>query len=337
MSPAARARDPRLHSSRRYSAMPVSRRDLFTSPHLVTPRERCRIDSDLITTSAFADCVNRLKPEIEAVSGIDGIGDVSFFEIYTALAFTYFADEEVDFAVIEVGLGGALWTRPISLSPLVSVITQISLEHTTIFGNTHEAIAKEKAEIIKPNRPVVLAPQSAEAQSVFEVVAADRNAPISRVGRDVTWKHGTHDIHGQTFDVRTSNGILLRTSFCRYLGIHQAINAATAIACIDTIQASGYEISTSECIRRVEGGTFICPGVYSWLDAHPFILFDGAHSPASVEMLSRHNSDEVIHYEKLILIVGFMRDKDLRGIGADPMPYVGYSHRDRDAGQPSCS
>ena len=146
--------------------------------------------------------MNRLKPEIEAVSGIDGIGDVSFFEIYTALAFTYFADEGVDFAVVEVGLGGRLDATNI-VNPLVSVITQISLEHTTILGNTHEAIAKEKAEIIKPNRPVVLAPQSEEAQSVFEVVAADRNAPISLVGRDVTWEHGVHDIHGQTFDVRT--------------------------------------------------------------------------------------------------------------------------------------
>ena len=141
---------------------------LFTSPHLVTPRERCRIDSNLISAAAFADCVNRLTPEIEAVSGIDGIGDVSFFEIYTALAFTYFADQGVDFAVVEVGLGGRLDATNI-VNPLVSVITQISLEHTTILGNTHEAIAKEKAEIIKPNRPVVLAPQSEEAQSVLKL------------------------------------------------------------------------------------------------------------------------------------------------------------------------
>ena len=288
---------------------------LFTSPHLVTPRERCRIDSDLITTSAFADCVNRLKPEIEAVSGIDGIGDVSFFEIYTALAFTYFADEEVDFAVIEVGLGGRLDATNI-VSPLVSVITQISLEHTTILGNTHEAIAKEKAEIIKPNRPVVLAPQSAEAQSVFEVVAADRNAPISRVGRDVTWKHGTHDIHGQTFDVRTSTESY-SDLFLPLLGIHQAINAATAIACIDRIQASGYEISKASVYAGLKGVHL--PGRLQLVGRDPFILFDGAHSPASVEMLS-HTIREVIHYEKLILIVGFMRDKDLRGIGETLCP-----------------
>lgn len=283
---------------------------LFTSPHLVTPRERCRIDSNLISTGAFADCVNRLKPEIEAVSGIDGIGDVSFFEIYTALAFTYFADEGVDFAVVEVGLGGRLDATNI-VSPLVSVITQISLEHTTILGNTHEAIAKEKAEIIKPNRPVVLAPQSEEAQSVFEVVAADRNAPVSLVGRDVTWEHGTHDIHGQTFDVRTPNESYSDV-YLPLLGTHQAINAATAIACIDRIQDSGYGISA----ESVYGGLkdVRLPGRTQLVGRDPFILLDGAHSPASAKAL-RDTIHEVFRYEKLILIAGFMRDKDVRGIG----------------------
>ncbi len=283
---------------------------LFTSPHLVTPRERCRIDSNLISVAAFAYCVNRLTPEIEAVSGIDGIGDVSFFEIYTALAFTYFADQGVDFAVIEVGLGGRLDATNI-VNPLVSVITPISLEHTTILGNTHEAIAKEKAEIIKPNRPVVLAPQSEEAQSVFEVVAADRNAPISLVGRDVTWEHGVHDIHGQTFDVRTPKESY-PDLFLPLLGVHQAINAATAIACIDRIQASGYEISTAGVYGGLKEARL--PGRLQLVGGAPAILLDGAHSPASVEMLCG-TIGEVFHYEKLILIVGFMRDKDLRGIG----------------------
>ena len=288
---------------------------LFTSPHLVSPRERCRIDSEPISTSAFADCVNRLKPEIEAVSGIDGIGDVSFFEIYTALAFTYFADERVDFAVVEVGLGGRLDATNI-VSPLVSVITQISLEHTTILGNTHEAIAKEKAEIIKPNRPVVLAPQSEEAQSVFEVVAADRNAPVSLVGRDVTWKRGTHDIHGQTFDVRTQSESYSNL-FLPVLGVHQAINAATAVACIDRIHESGYEISETSVHGGLSGVHL--PGRLQLVGRDPYILLDGAHSPASAEAL-RDTIREVLRYERLILVAGFMRDKDLRGIGETLCP-----------------
>ena len=283
---------------------------LFTSPHLVTPRERCRIDSNVISTSAFADCVNRLKPEIEAVSGVDGIGDVSFFEIYTALAFTYFADEKVDFAVVEVGLGGRLDATNI-VSPLVSVIAQISLEHTTILGNTHEAIAKEKAEIIKPNRPVVIAPQSEEAQSVFEVVAVDRNASISLVGRDVKCEHGERDIQGQTFDVRTPSESYPEL-FLPLLGVHQAINAATAIACVERIQASGYEISTASVYGGLKAARL--PGRLQLVGRDPLILLDGAHSPASAKAL-RDTIHEVFRYEKLILIAGFMRDKDLRGIG----------------------
>ena len=288
---------------------------LFTSPHLVTPRERCHIDSEPISTGAFADRVNRLKPEIEAVSDVDGIGDVSFFEIYTALAFTYFADEGVDFAVVEVGLGGRLDATNI-VSPLVSVITQINLEHTTILGNTHEAIAKEKAEIIKPNRPVVLAPQSEEAQSVFEVVAADRSAPVFLVGRDVKCEHGEHHIHGQTFDVHTPSESYPNL-FLPLLGVHQAINAATAITCVERIQASGYEISTASVYDGLKAVRL--PGRLQLVEGTPAILLDGAHSPASVEAL-RDTIHEVCRYEKLILIVGFMRDKDLRGIGESLCP-----------------
>ena len=283
---------------------------LFTSPHLVSPRERCRIDSEPISTGAFADCVNRLKPEIEAVSGIDGIGNVSFFEIYTALAFAYFAEEGVNFAVVEVGLGGRLDATNI-VNPHVSVITPISLEHTTILGNTHEAIAKEKAEIIKPNRTVVLAPQSEEAQSVFEVVAADRDAPISLVGRDVNWEHGEHNIHGQTFDVRTPSESYPEL-FLPLLGTHQAINAATAIACIDRIRDLGYEISKTSVYSGLKEVRL--PGRLQLVGRDPLILLDGAHSPASAKAL-RNTIHEVFRYEKLILIAGFMRDKDVRGIG----------------------
>ena len=177
---------------------------LFTQPHLITPRERCRINSRLISETEFAQYVDRLKPSIEVMAELESLGRVSFFEIYTALAFTYFADNAVDFAVIEVGLGGRLDATNV-VDPLVSVITPISLEHTAILGDTHEAIAKEKAEIIKPNRPVVLAPQVPEAQAVFEAVAADRNASMDGVGCDIHLKRKDWNINGQTFDLTTQS------------------------------------------------------------------------------------------------------------------------------------
>ena len=162
----------------------------------------------------------------------------------------------------------------------------------------------------------MLAPQSEEAQSVFEVVAADRNAPIALVGRDVKWELGDHNLHGQTFDVCTSKESY-SDLFLPLLGVHQAINATTAIACIDRVRALGYEISAASVYGGLREARL--PGRLQLVGSDPFILLDGAHSPASVEAL-RDTINEVFRYEKLILIVGFMRDKDLRGIGQTLCP-----------------
>jgi len=283
---------------------------LFSKPHLITPRERCRINSRLIPEGEFAAYVTRLKPSIEAVLAMKEIGAVSFFEIYTALAFCYFADHSVDFAVIEVGLGGRLDATNV-VNPLVSVITPISLEHTAILGSTYEAIAKEKAEIIKPNRPVVLAPQPSGAQSVFETVAAERNAPIDQVGRGIYLKRISWDINGQTLDLETPNESYPNL-FLPLLGEHQAINAATAIACVERIKPLGYSIPRMSLYDGLKGLRW--PGRMQVVSQAPFVLLDGAHTPTSAEALCKA-IHEVFRYERLIFVVGLMRDKNVRGIG----------------------
>ena len=289
---------------------------LFTQPHLITPRERCRINSRLISEAEFAQYVDRLKPSIEAMasppaSGEKGeVGRVSFFEIYTALAFTYFSDNAVDFAVIEVGLGGRLDATNV-VAPLVSVITPISLEHTAILGDTHEAIAKEKAEIIKPNRPVVLAPQAPEAQAVFEAVAAHRDAPMERVGRDIHLKRKDWNINGQTLDLTTPSASY-PDLFLPLLGEHQATNAATAIACIERIRQEGYKIPRTSIYGGLKEVHW--PGRMQVIGQSPVILLDGAHSPISAEALCKAIC-EVFRYRRLILVVGLMRDKNLQAIG----------------------
>ena len=290
---------------------------LFTQPHLITPRERCRINSRLISEAEFAEYVDRLKPSIEAMAKLESIGPVSFFEIYTALAFTYFADNAVDFAVIEVGLGGRLDATNV-VDPLVSVITPISLEHTAILGDTHEAIAKEKAEIIKPNRPVVVAPQIPEAQTVFETVAADRDAPMDAVGRDIHLKRKDWSINGQSFDLTTPLACY-SDLFLPLLGEHQAINAATAIACIERIRQGGYSVPPTS----IHGGLKAVhwAGRMQVVGQSPVILLDGAHSPTSAEALCRAIR-EVFCYRRLILVVGLMRDKDLQAIGKILCPFA---------------
>ena len=116
---------------------------LFTSPHLITPRERCCIDGRLISEEEFTDYICRLKPSIEAAAGVGAIGSISFFEIYTALAFCYFADNAVDFTVVEVGLGGRLDATNV-VQPYVSVITPVSLEHTAILAKLSKQLPKRK-------------------------------------------------------------------------------------------------------------------------------------------------------------------------------------------------
>ena len=288
---------------------------LFTQPHLITARERCRINSQLISEAEFAEYVDRLKPSIEAMTESESIGRVSFFEIYTALAFTYFADNDVDFAVIEVGLGGRLDATNV-LDPLVSVITPISLEHTAILGDTHEAIAKEKAEIIKPNRPVVVAPQlSRSIGTVFETVAADRNAPMDAVGRDIHLKRKDWSINGQSFDLTTPSACY-SDLFVPLLGEHQAINAATAVACIERIRQEGYSVPRTSGLKAVHWA-----GRMQAVGESPVILLDGAHSPTSAEALCKAIR-EVFRYRRLILVVGLMRDKDLQAIGQIFCPFA---------------
>jgi dihydrofolate synthase/folylpolyglutamate synthase len=290
---------------------------LFTQPHLITPRERCRINSRLISEEEFAGYVGRLKPSIEAVAESESIGQVSFFEIYTALAFTYFADNAVDFAVVEVGLGGRLDATNV-VDPLVSVITPISLEHTAILGDTHEAIAKEKAEIIKPSRPVILAPQLSEAQAVFETVAADRDAPMDEVERDIHLKRKDWSLNGQAFDLTTQSAFY-PDLFLPLLGEHQAINAATAIACIERIRQEGYTVPRTSIYGGLKAVRWA--GRMQVVGQSPVILLDGAHSPTSAEALCKAIR-EVFRYRRLILVVGLMRDKDLQAIGQVLCPFA---------------
>ena len=290
---------------------------LFTQPHLITPRERCRINSRLISETEFAQYVARLKPSIEVIAESESVGHISFFEIYTALAFTYFADNAVDFAVIEVGLGGRLDATNV-VDPLVSVITQISLEHTAILGNTHEAIAKEKAEIIKPSRPVVSAPQVPKARAVFEAVAADRDAPMAEVGRDIHLKRKDWNINGQTFDLTTQSAFYPDLSLPLH-GAHQAVNAATAIGCIERIRQQGYKVPRTSIYGGLKEVRWA--GRMQVVAQSPVILLDGAHSPTSAEALCKAIR-EVFHYRRLILVVGLMRDKNLQAIGEVLCPFA---------------
>lgn len=286
------------------------RTGLFTSPHLITPRERCRIDGELISEADVALCIEKMRTAIDEVSRLE-FGRVSFFEIYTALAFCYFADKATDFAVVEVGLGGRLDATNV-VNPVATVITPIGLEHTAILGETHAAIAAEKAEIIKQECPLALAPQVPEAQAVFERVAAERNAPIisAKPSNEVRRARGQNshpEPTGQHFDVEDYPGL-----FMPLLGQHQRVNAATAIAGIACLKQHGYAIpseSVYQGIAQVEW-----PGRMQVIQNAPIVLLDGAHSRDAMQLLCREIRRN-FRYNRLICVVSLMRDKPVKAVG----------------------
>ena len=302
---------------------------LFTSPHLITPRERCRIDGELISKSDVAFYIEKLKPAIETVSASE-FGRVSFFEIYTTLAFSYFADKGTDFAVIEVGLGGRLDATNV-VTPVVTVITPIGLEHTAILGETYTEIAGEKAEIIKQECPLALAPQHPEARAVFEKVASERKARIVEIKDfEATCKpilqetvqdscvsaprliQNTDGLPiAQQFDVETDSERYPQLTI-PLLGYHQFINATTAVAAIECLKQDGYRVPKESVYAGLKNVQW--QGRIQRIRSSPIVIVDGAHSPASMEALCRTLSQN-FRYSRVTFIVSLMKDKNLIAIG----------------------
>jgi len=163
------------------------RTGLYTSPHLTTLRERFRVDGEMITETELVSTVDRLKPEVEAVNAEARYGELTTFELLTALAFVFFQEKEAAFQVLEVGLGGTYDATNI-VQPEVCAITSISLDHTDVLGDTLSQIAAEKAGIIKPGVTVVMAPQEDEAARVIVRACSQKGVALVRVGSDITWR-----------------------------------------------------------------------------------------------------------------------------------------------------
>ncbi len=252
---------------------------LYTSPHLHTFRERVRLDGQLIPRERWVALVERLRT---VVPGLPLAPNT--FDLLTALAFLYFAEEEVPVAVVEVGLGGRLDSTNV-VHPALCVITTLGLEHTAILGPTIQHIAREKGGIIKPRVPVITAPQPAEALEVLETIAAEKEAPLVVVGQDWHYRLDGSTASGLRITVWQNGGAAYEDLYVGLRGAHQAVNAAVAVAAVHTLREQGWPIG-EEHIRRGLAQVH-WPARMELLQESPAILVDGAHTPESMTQLVR--------------------------------------------------
>lgn len=278
---------------------------LYTSPHLHTVRERIQIDSDPITPETFGVLMTELAAVDAALqTARPSLGPATAFELVTVLAFLAFARAEVDVAVIEVGLGGRLDATNV-IVPDVAALTRIGYDHMAILGTTLEAIAREKAGIIKAGRPVVSSPQEPEAAAVIRAVARERAAPLWLGGQE--WQ-----VEGswQDFTFRCP-GLELSGLRLALRGAHQVENAGVALATLPWLASVGIVVPEG-AIRKGLASVF-WPGRLEVLHERPLVVVDGAHNRESAQRLAEAVR-EVFRWNRLWLVLGVLRDKEIERI-----------------------
>ncbi len=284
---------------------------LYTSPHLVSFTERIRINGKPVSEQQVVDLAERVRQCYANLSSTSGQGGMSptFFEVTTAMAFTCFAESSVDIAVIETGMGGRFDSTNV-ITPLVSVITNIDLEHTEFLGTTLEAIAGEKAGIIKPAVPVVTGAVQPEAVAVLEAEATLKRARLYRMSKDF----GPERISPGIFSGFDYRGIAVRHSGLRtgLSGKHQVLNASLALSAVECLATSGVLVP-EEALRSGLAST-TWPGRLEQVSSRPDIYLDGAHNPASAAILADALAELKRGHGRLILVIGILRDKDYRAI-----------------------
>jgi len=275
---------------------------LYTSPHLQDYCERIQIDGQPVSHIKLVQLVEKVKPHVEAIPKL------TTFEITTAIAFLYFAQQGADAAVIEVGLGGRLDATNV-VTPRVSVITSLSYDHMAVLGNTLTLIAGEKAGIIKPGVPVISSPQKPEALAVLERVAAEKNAPLGLIGRDLNFERISGSLTGQVFKVFATNPATRSRRELELhiplLGSHQVTNAATAYL---ALKASGIPISEESIQKGFSQVKW--PARFELARQEPPVIFDSAHNLDSFEKLDQ-TLEEYFPGKPVILIFGSSEDKDM--------------------------
>lgn len=277
---------------------------LYTSPHLVKFNERIRVDGRLIPDADVARLYAEVRPHAAAMAAASETNQPTFFEVTTAMAFRYFEEREVDLAVVEVGMGGALDATNV-VNPDACVITRIGLEHTEYLGRSIERIAREKSGILKSGVPVVTVDQP--ALGVIGARAAAMGCPLTVVGQDVRYSRVGFDLEGQDLILEDGASVHVRIPM---LGSFQPENAATAFATALAVRER-WRLTGAEIAEGLRAARW--PGRLQIVHRDPTVLVDGAHN-APAAMALGESLQELFPGRKLTFVLGILNDKDLAGI-----------------------
>ena len=291
------------------------RTGLFTSPHLVSFTERIRVNNEEITEREVIELTEEIRSTIEG-SGLNP----TFFEFVTAMGFLYFKRKNIDWAVVETGMGGRLDATNVLL-PEASVITSIGYDHREFLGDTLSAIAEEKAGIIKNGVPVITSAQEPSVMDVIKKKADEKESRLFVYGRDFSAAIKTEDANRSVFNYYGDSN--LEDVVISLPGRHQVLNAALTLKTVEVISQKTlpHTSSLNPATIRAGLGNIKWHGRLEFVSKEPPILIDGAHNPSAAEILADSLKEIFLRaYRRIILIIGVMSDKDIRGIMAPLLP-----------------
>ena len=270
----------------------------YYSPHVDYFGERIQIDGEKISDGDVERIYSMLKPVIEEQ------GNISFFEAVTAIAFHYFAEQMVDYAVLEVGMGGRLDATN-AADASVCVVATVDLEHTDMLGPTIADIAREKAAVLRPRGTLITMENKQEALDILRKACAENKAELLLVGRDAKVETVACTSEKNTYRITIRRGSY--SVRLRLLGEHQGKNAAAAILAVEALNEPQI---TNDVVEKGLSEAFI-PARLEILQRSPLVVMDAAHNPAAMRVLAK--SLRLFKYDKLILVIGMMADKNIPG------------------------
>jgi dihydrofolate synthase/folylpolyglutamate synthase len=281
---------------------------VYSSPHLVDIRERIQVNGEMIPHADFARLIRLVEPIVLKMKPM-----ATFFDVVTAVAFKYFAEEEVDIAVIETGLGGRLDSTNV-LKPEITGITSISKDHMAQLGHTLPKIAEEKAGIFKQGVPAITVQQTPEVEAVLKRIADKVNAPFDITGKSIEFSYRFE----ATRMLGPHNRLCLTTPNSKFehlavpmMGEHQAINCGLALSIVDKLKTRGFTINDGKAMEGLAKTHM--PGRMEMVSTAPRVLVDGAHNAASLDALMKAVGQH-IPYDSMVVIFGCCQDKDVPGM-----------------------